>query len=64
MCASNVYLVNDKGGMDLVMEQVDIVRPEGAKVYLRTVAGKEKRLAGRIRELRLEDHAIIIEKPS
>ena len=41
MCEANVYLLKD-GEEELLMEEVDIIRPEEGKYYLRSVFGEQK----------------------
>ncbi|MEW6243445.1 MAG: CooT family nickel-binding protein [Bacillota bacterium] len=60
MCESNAYVVRD-GKEELVMESVDVLRPEGDEVYLESIFGEQKRLKAHIKELRLVDHRIILE---
>ncbi len=61
MCESNAYIMQD-GEEQLLLEDVDIVRPEGDSVYLRSAFGEQKTVSGRIKEIRLVDHRIILEK--
>ncbi len=61
MCESNAYIMQD-GEEQLLLEDVDIVRPEGDSVYLRSAFGEQKTVSGRIKEIRLVDHKIILEK--
>ncbi len=60
MCESNAYVVRD-GKEELVMESVDVLRPEGDEIYLESIFGEQKRLKAHIKELRLVDHRIILE---
>ncbi len=61
MCEANVYLVN-QGREELVMEAVDLVRPEGPdNWHLENIFGDQKVICGRIREMRLVDHRIVFE---
>jgi len=61
VCESNVYLLKE-GGEELLMESVDVVRPEDGKVYIQNIFGDQKSVKGRIKELRLLDHRILIEQ--
>lgn len=61
MCESNVYIIQD-GKESMLLEDVDLLRPEGDSVYLRSAFGEQKTVSARIVELRLMDHKIILEK--
>jgi predicted RNA-binding protein len=61
MCESNAYIVED-GKEQMLMESVDLLRPEGEGLYLRSTFGEQKTVAARIKELRLLDHKIILER--
>ncbi|RJP25345.1 MAG: CooT family nickel-binding protein [Candidatus Abyssobacteria bacterium SURF_5] len=61
MCEANAYFVED-GKEQLYLESVDIIRPEGDSVYLLSVFGEQKKVNARLKEIRLMDHKIILEK--
>ncbi len=61
MCEANVYLLKD-GQEELVMEEVDIIRPEEGKYYLRSVMGEQKIIDGQIKSISLVNHKIIMEE--
>jgi predicted RNA-binding protein len=61
MCEANAYMIVD-GEEQMVLEDVDLLRPEGNEVYLRSAFGEQKTVSARIKELRLMDHKIILEK--
>jgi len=61
MCESNAYIIQD-GKESMLLEDVDLLRPEGDSVYLRRAFGEQKTVSARIVELRLMDHKIILEK--
>jgi predicted RNA-binding protein len=61
MCETNAYVLGD-GGEELYLEGVDIVRPEGGKVYLRSLFGEEKVFDGGIREITLRENRIVLGK--
>lgn len=61
MCETNAYLFKD-GKEELYLENVDTMRPEGGKLYLRNLFGEQKVVAGVIREISLMKHKIIIEE--
>ncbi|GAB4387766.1 MAG: CooT family nickel-binding protein [Thermodesulfovibrionales bacterium] len=61
MCETNAYIY-DEGREELFLDNVDTVRPEGGGLVLRNLFGEEKRLKGRIREISLMKHRIVLEK--
>jgi predicted RNA-binding protein len=61
MCEANAYLV-ENGKEQLYLESVDILRPEGDGIYLLSVFGEQKTINAKIKEVRLMDHKIILEK--
>lgn len=61
MCETNVY-VYEGGDEVLYLDNVDIVRPEDGRLLLRNLFGEEKRFEGRIREISLMNHKILLEK--
>ena len=61
MCEANVYLLKD-GQEELIMEEVDIIRPEEGKYYLRSVFGEQKMIDAEIKSISLVNHKIVLEK--
>lgn len=61
MCELNAYVFKD-GKEEILLEGVDVVRPEGDKIYLKNLFGEEKLFEGKIRELMLRKNKIILEK--
>lgn len=61
MCEANAYLVNG-GEEKLIMESVDILRPEANGVYLQDIFGGQRTVKARIKELNLVDHKILLEE--
>jgi predicted RNA-binding protein len=60
MCEANAYLI-ESGEETLVMENVDVLRPEGNGVYLQDIFGGQRTIKARIKELNLVDHRILLE---
>jgi predicted RNA-binding protein len=61
MCEANAYL--RKGDHDeLFLENVDYVTPGDDGLLLEDIFGQRKMLKGRIKELYLVDHKIILEE--
>jgi predicted RNA-binding protein len=61
MCEANAY-VYENGQEELYLENVDIMRPEEGKIYLKNLFGEQKLFDGKIREVSLLRHKIILEK--
>ena len=61
MCEANAYMY-ENGKENLIMESVDKVVPEEAKVYLENIFGQRLIIEGRIKELLLVDHRIVLER--
>jgi predicted RNA-binding protein len=60
MCEANAYLI-ESGEETLLMENVDVLRPEGNGVYLQDIFGGQRTIKARIKELNLVDHRILLE---
>lgn len=60
MCEANAYIYKN-GKEELYLESVDIMRPEEGKIYLRNLFGEQKVFDGRIKEISLLKHKIILE---
>ena len=61
MCEANAYLLQN-GEEQLIMESVDIVRPEKNGIYLQDIFGGQRTIKARIKEMNLVDHRILLEK--
>jgi predicted RNA-binding protein len=61
MCKTNAYVYED-GDEVLYLDNVDVVKPEGGELLLRNLFGEEKRFGGRIREISLMKHKILLER--
>lgn len=59
MCEANAYLVKGEAE-ELIMESVDILRPEGDSVYIQDIFGEQRWVRARIRELNLVQHRIVL----
>jgi predicted RNA-binding protein len=59
MCEANAYLLRD-GKEELVMEAVDVLRPEEGGVYVQGIFGDQRWLKARIKEMNLVDHRIVL----
>lgn len=61
MCESNAY-IEESGEETLFLEAVDILRPEGEKIYLKNFWGEDKVFEGEIKEISLLAHRIVLRK--
>jgi predicted RNA-binding protein len=61
MCEANAYVYKD-GNEELYLENVDIMRPEEGKIFLKNLFGEQKIFEGEIREVSLLRHKILLEK--
>ncbi|MBI5026891.1 MAG: CooT family nickel-binding protein [Nitrospirae bacterium] len=61
MCEANAYIDRD-GKEELYLENVDILKPEDGKLYLRNLFGEQKVFEGKIKEISLLRHRIVLEK--
>jgi len=61
MCETNVY-IDDDGKEELYLENVDIIRPEDGKLFMKNLFGEQKTFEGSIKEISLTRHRIILRK--
>jgi len=61
MCEANAYVYKD-GNEELYLENVDVMRPEEGKIFLKNLFGEQKVFEGQIREVSLLRHKILLEK--
>jgi predicted RNA-binding protein len=59
MCESNAYLIEDESEK-VIMESVDILRPEDDGIYLENIFGERLKIKARIKEMNLVDHRILL----
>lgn len=59
MCEADAYLIKD-GMKRIIMESVDIMRPEGENIYLENIFGERLQIKARIKEMNLVDHRILL----
>ncbi|HEX9920429.1 MAG: CooT family nickel-binding protein [bacterium] len=62
MCEASAYIIEEDGKEDLYLKDVDIVRPEGGKLYLRDIFGEQKVIEAEIKEINLLNHRIVLKK--
>ena len=61
MCEANAYLLKD-GKEELLLEALDKVEPDEGQLRLTSIFGDQKFIKGRITNLSLVDHRVIIEE--
>lgn len=61
MCEANAYVYKD-GSEELYLENVDVLIPEGNKIYLRNLFGEQKTFEGQVKEISLLRHKIVLEE--
>ena len=61
MCEVNAYLNTPEGNEELIMEGVDILRPDEDGIYLQSLFGEQKVVKAHIKEMHLLNHRIILE---
>lgn len=61
MCEANAYVLKD-GIEELYLESVDMLVPEEKTVFLKSLFGEQKTFQGRVREISLLRHRIILEE--
>jgi predicted RNA-binding protein len=61
MCEANAYIYNNSNE-ELFLEEVNKITPEGDLLVFENIFGERKIVRGRIKEIILLDHKIIIEK--
>ncbi|KZL93345.1 CooT family nickel-binding protein [Clostridium magnum] len=62
MCESTAYLITEDGERKLMDYVVDVVPKENGKLSLTDILGEEQIIEGILKEIRLLEHKIIIEK--
>ncbi|MCI1946181.1 CooT family nickel-binding protein [Clostridium luticellarii] len=62
MCESTAYLVTPEGERKIMDYVVDIVPKENGRLSLTDILGEEEIIEGMLKEVRLLEHKIVIEK--
>ncbi len=61
MCEAHAYVTKD-GKEELVMQSVDVLRPEGDQLYIQSIFGEQRWIKGHIKEMNLVQHRIVLEE--
>ncbi len=59
MCEANAYILKD-GKEELFLENVDVMKPEEGKIFLKNLFGEQKVFEGEIKEISLLRRKIIL----
>jgi len=62
MCEANVYLLNENGEEELLLEAVDKIIPSEKGIVLESIFYEQKIVRASIKEMELVRHRIILEK--
>ncbi len=60
MCEASVFCVKDEKE-EIVLADVEVLRPEGEFIFLKNIFGEQKRVKGKIREMNLVEHRILLD---
>lgn len=61
MCEANAYIF-ENGKEELYLENVDLMKPEEGKIFLKNLFGEQKVFEGEIKEVSLLRHKIVLQK--
>ena len=61
MCEANAHLIKN-GSEEVIMESVDIMRPEDDGIHLKNILGECLKIKAHIKEMNLVDHRILLLK--
>ena len=61
MCEANVYLVDETGNEELILDSVDKVIPGDDGITLENIYSERKTIKARIKRMELVEHRIILE---
>lgn len=62
MCESTAYLITPEGERKIMDYVVEIIPQADGKLFLSDILGEEKIIEGMLKEVKLLDHKIMIEK--
>ncbi|HMK60436.1 MAG TPA: CooT family nickel-binding protein [Dissulfurispiraceae bacterium] len=61
MCEASAYIYKD-GKEELYLDSVDVLVPEGNKIFLKNLFGEQKTFVGKVKEISLLRHKILLEE--
>lgn len=62
MCEANVFIVDQHGNEQLLLESVDKIIPKGDEIFLENIFHDRKTIKAKIKSMALVEHRIILEK--
>jgi len=61
MCEASAYIYKD-GKEELYLDNVDMIIPEGDRIFMKSLFGEQKTFNGRVKEISLLKHKILLEE--
>jgi predicted RNA-binding protein len=61
MCEASAYIFRD-GKEELYLDNVDLIVPEGDRIFMKNLFGEQKTFDGRVKEISLLRHKIVLEE--
>lgn len=61
MCEASAYICRD-GKEELYLDSVDLLIPEGDRIFMKNLFGEQKTFDGRVKEISLLKHKILLEE--
>ena len=61
MCEASAYICRD-GKEELYLDSVDMLIPEGDRIFMKNLFGGQKTFDGRVKEISLLKHKILLEE--
>jgi predicted RNA-binding protein len=61
MCEASAYICRD-GKEELYLDSVDMLIPEGDRIFMKNLFGEQKTFNGRVKEISLLKHKILLEE--
>ncbi len=62
MCEANAYILRKDGKEELVLGDLNVLRPEGKEFFLQNIFGEQKRIQARLKEIDLLAHKVLLEE--
>lgn len=63
MCEINAFF-KDESGERIILENVDVLKTDGNKIFLKSLFGDERTIEGHVSEMSFSRHKLIIEAKS
>ncbi len=61
MCEASVY-IRRGGKEEKILEEVEILRPQGDTLFLANIYGEQKRVKGRLVSIDFTEHKVVLEE--